>query len=72
MAILDNATSFIKEALSDDSTNQVLVHCEFGVSRSSSCVIAYIMETDQVPYDKAYEQVLAIRKWTAPNSGFRD
>jgi dual specificity phosphatase 12 len=35
------AISFIKEGI---SAGGVLVHCHAGVSRSSSCVIAYLMQ----------------------------
>lgn len=42
----------------------------FGVSRSSSAVIAYIMKRHGLDYQAAYELVLAKRRFVQPNAGF--
>ncbi|KAJ8961229.1 hypothetical protein NQ318_008912 [Aromia moschata] len=63
----DDAETFIKEGLSKGA---VLVHCYFGVSRSATIVIAYIMKKYQIPYQEAFERVKAKRSIVFPNQGF--
>ncbi|XP_063708938.1 dual specificity protein phosphatase MPK-4 [Culicoides brevitarsis] len=48
----------------------VLVHCYYGVSRSATIVIAYIMKKHKMKYDKAFELVKSKRKLVGPNPGF--
>uniref|UniRef100_A0A1B6CCD1 Uncharacterized protein n=1 Tax=Clastoptera arizonana TaxID=38151 RepID=A0A1B6CCD1_9HEMI len=50
----------------------VLVHCYFGVSRSVSVVIAYLMKKYQISFDEALERVKSRRKLVGPNKGFED
>lgn len=45
------AISFIKEAMSKGG---VLVHCYAGVSRSASCVIAYLMQEKDMKFQEAF------------------
>ena len=35
--------AFIKQALAENETNKVLVHCAAGVSRSGTCCCAYMI-----------------------------
>merc|ERR1712176_962905 len=46
-AYFKSAQEFIDEAL-ETKTNRVLVHCNAGVSRSASIVIAYLMQSKQM------------------------
>ena len=46
--VLPEAVAFITEAISGGG--KILVHCFAGVSRSASCVIAYLMKTKQISY----------------------
>ena len=48
----------------------VLVHCQAGVSRSATIVIAYIMEYSSLSMQKAYDYVKSKRTIVAPNLGF--
>lgn len=48
----------------------VLVHCNAGVSRSPSVVIAYLMQRRNCQYQDAYDLVKAVRPCIRPNAGF--
>eukprot|EP00759_Apiculatamorpha_spiralis_P042449 PhF_6_TR40497/c1_g1_i1/m.60596 len=49
----------------------VIVHCFAGVSRSSSCVVAYIMAKMHKTFDEAMQFVKEHRPAANPNEGFR-
>lgn len=65
---LEACVDFIGNAL--DQQHNVLVHCYFGVSRSSSAVIAYVMKRHNLDYQPAFELVKAKRRFVQPNAGF--
>ena len=66
----DEAIEFISEALKNEK-NSVLVHCNAGVSRSTSFVIAYLMKKcNYKTYKQAYAHVKKCRPIIAPNRGF--
>ncbi|KAM7350202.1 dual specificity protein phosphatase MPK-4 [Cochliomyia hominivorax] len=65
---LNTCVDFITLALSEG--NNILVHCYFGVSRSSSAVIAYIMKKHNMDYQAAYDYVKSKRRFVQPNIGF--
>ncbi|XP_034663839.1 dual specificity protein phosphatase MPK-4 [Drosophila subobscura] len=65
---LEGCVNFISSAL--DQQGIVLVHCYFGVSRSSSTVIAYMMKRHNLNFQPAFELVKAKRRFVQPNSGF--
>lgn len=48
----------------------VLVHCNAGVSRSSSIVIGYLMQREGLSFEDAYSQVKLARPSIHPNRGF--
>ena len=64
------AYEFIHEALSNP-LNRVLVHCGFGVSRSASLVIMYLMKRWEKSYDEAYNYTKSCREIIEPNEGFK-
>lgn len=64
----EDTNNFIKESLEEE--RNVLVHCYFGVSRSATIVIAYIMEKYRLSYEAALQRVKAKRRFVMPNPGF--
>ena len=49
---------------------KVLVHCAMGISRSATIVLAYIMYTQRINLDTAYQLVKSHRHIISPNIGF--
>jgi protein-tyrosine phosphatase len=66
-AHFDKTYDFIKECLKD---HNVLVHCQFGRSRSASILIAFLMRELNLPYSKVYELVFEKRNQLQINAGF--
>ncbi|KAJ7103835.1 protein-tyrosine phosphatase-like protein [Mycena epipterygia] len=62
------ACDYIRASLAGGEN--VLVHCQQGVSRSASIVIAYLIRERAMSYDAAYELVKSRRQCIRPNSGF--
>ena len=60
--------AFIKEGM---SRGGVLVHCHAGVSRSATCVIAYLMQERDMGFDKAFAFASKKRPVIFPNMGFQ-
>ena len=48
----------------------VLVHCQMGISRSATLVIAYLMIDGHKTLGDAFQQVSSVRKQIDPNEGF--
>ena len=62
---------FIETALNASEENNVLVHCNQGISRSATIVIAYLMQKKLFnTYKQAYEFVKQKRAKISPNAGF--
>lgn len=67
---IDNRYIDIQTALSYIYIYTCTFRSYFGVSRSSSAVIAYMMKRHGLDYQPAYELVLAKRRFVQPNAGF--
>lgn len=52
------------------TNGRVLVHCNAGVSRSASIVIAYLMSHQDMDFETAYKHVKNQRECIQPNAGF--
>ena len=68
-SILPQAVQAIKNALSD-ANGKILVHCRAGMSRSASCVIAYLMEVQEMTASDAFKFVQSKRDCITPNESF--
>ncbi|CAF0715889.1 unnamed protein product [Brachionus calyciflorus] len=66
--ILEECIEFIENAI--DNSQNILVHCQVGMSRSASIVIAYLMNKDRKPMNEILEFVKQSR-FVFPNMGFR-
>ncbi|KAM9727494.1 dual specificity protein phosphatase 19-like isoform 1-T2 [Menidia menidia] len=65
---LEESSCFIDRAREQDGV--VLVHCNAGVSRSSSVAIGYLMLREGLMFDHALGQVKLARPAAKPNAGF--
>eukprot|EP00285_Hemiselmis_virescens_P016884 CAMPEP_0173378756 /NCGR_PEP_ID=MMETSP1356-20130122/1884_1 /TAXON_ID=77927 ORGANISM="Hemiselmis virescens, Strain PCC157" /NCGR_SAMPLE_ID=MMETSP1356 /ASSEMBLY_ACC=CAM_ASM_000847 /LENGTH=205 /DNA_ID=CAMNT_0014331935 /DNA_START=51 /DNA_END=664 /DNA_ORIENTATION=+ len=65
--LFTETTGFIRQGA---KAGGVLVHCMMGVSRSSSCVIAYLIDTKGMTFDDAFALVKSRRVAAIPNAGF--
>ena len=70
LVYLKGATEFIHYILEQEGGGSVLVHCQFGVSRSASVVLAYYMRCQNSTRDEAFVAVKTKRPKICPNEGF--
>lgn len=56
--------------LSIERGENILVHCNAGVSRSVSVIIGYLIIENKKTYDEAYDLVKSARPCVKPNDGF--
>jgi len=64
------AYEFIHEALSDDNSNHILIHCAMGKSRSATITIMFLMKRFSWNFEKAFNFVKRKREIVCPNEGF--
>eukprot|EP01101_Sappina_pedata_P009411 TRINITY_DN5488_c0_g1_i1.p1 TRINITY_DN5488_c0_g1~~TRINITY_DN5488_c0_g1_i1.p1 ORF type:complete len:247 (+),score=42.46 TRINITY_DN5488_c0_g1_i1:48-743(+) len=64
----DQTYDFIEETI--NSRNACLVHCEAGMSRSVTIVIAYLMRKNGILLRQAYKMIKGRRPVIRPNYGF--
>jgi len=67
---LDSCIAWIRDALNKDENSRVMVHCMWGMSRSASVVIAYMMATQRMSLLKSLTYVKGKRRIVRPNRGF--
>ncbi|CAG9569787.1 unnamed protein product [Danaus chrysippus] len=67
LAYFPMSNAFIEEGL---QKGNVIVHCHFGVSRSATLVIAFIMQKYKISYEQAFNFVRQRRRFINPNPGF--
>lgn len=61
------ANAFIDDGMKNGA---VLVHCRLGVSRSSTIIIAYLMQKYKLTYEQAFRYVRSKRPFINPNPSF--
>ncbi|XP_056640768.1 uncharacterized protein LOC130901217 [Diorhabda carinulata] len=66
LSYFDEAYEFIREGVNKGA---VLVHCQMGVSRSATIVIAYLMKKYNITYREALDRV-KMKRCVFPNQGF--
>jgi len=64
----ENISQYFEETNKFISEGNVLVHCNKGISRSATIVIAFLMK--KMSYDKAFNLVKRKRHFIKPNAGF--
>ena len=64
----EDVNSFISNAC--QSGGKVLVHCDQGVSRSATAVLAYLMKERGMSVDQAFAYLQSKRGIVDPNYGF--
>ena len=69
MKYFPSAIQFIKDAIKSGGT--VFVHCFAGISRSSSCIIAYLMQEHDMQFYEAMSYTRKRRPIIFPNYGFQ-
>jgi protein-tyrosine phosphatase len=67
---IDAGLKFIYNAYEEGG--KILVHCMEGKSRSTSIVIAYLMDSQGLSLLKSYQHVKCLRFITQPNQNFLD
>jgi len=70
LSYLEGATTFLHHLIQHNMN--VLVHCERGISRSATVVLAFLIRFHKMTRDKAYLHVKARRPSISPNPGFWD
>ena len=60
----------VKEKEYQAKGGRVFVHCQMGVSRSSTIVIAYMMNKYNLPFSDVFKLVQSKRQCVRPDSGF--
>lgn len=69
LAILPEAVAWVNAAMGDDNA-RIMVHCEHGVSRSASVVIAWLMKDREWGLEDSLAFVKEKRSAVNPNAGF--
>jgi protein-tyrosine phosphatase len=65
----DDAIDFINMAFENPS-NRILVHCNLGISRSTTLILAYLMKTYNATLLEAFKFLKHRRPIICPNLGF--
>lgn len=53
-----------------EKNGRILVHCNAGVSRSSTVCIGFLMQNEQMDFESAFQLVKSKRECIRPNDGF--
>jgi dual specificity phosphatase 12 len=65
----DTAADFIHHAI--HTNNIILVHCQAGISRSTSAIVAYHIKYKSMNVDESLDFIVTRKKDVCPNDGFK-
>lgn len=65
---LDSSADYINDTLKNDG--KMLVHCNAGISRSSTLILAYLMKWRKLSLDDGLIMVREVRPFARPNARF--
>lgn len=65
----DEAIRFMRMAL-ENPLNRILVHCNLGISRSTTLILAYLMKTYNATVYESFKFLRHRRPIVCPNMGF--
>lgn len=57
--VFSHTNEFIQQAIAENG--RILVHCDFGISRSSTIILAYLLGVHRMPYEAAFDLLKATR-----------
>ena len=63
-----DVVNFLEDAIS--TGGRVLIHCNYGISRSSSMAICYLMHARNWDYERALSHLKSVRSICEPNAGY--
>eukprot|EP00002_Diphylleia_rotans_P004674 TRINITY_DN13562_c0_g1_i1.p1 TRINITY_DN13562_c0_g1~~TRINITY_DN13562_c0_g1_i1.p1 ORF type:complete len:171 (-),score=37.87 TRINITY_DN13562_c0_g1_i1:114-626(-) len=66
---LDKCYETVAEAIKEGG---VLIHCSLGISRSPTVTTAYLIKSQKLSFDEAFDKVKQARPQSDPNAGFRE
>ena len=66
----EKANNFINKCKNEGC--KLLVHCKYGISRSATFIIAYLVKYNKITVDNALEFLKQKRSQIKPNKGFMD
>ena len=67
-ANLDEVITLMTNKINEQKT--ILIHCQMGISRAPSVVIAFLMKTKNMDYETAFKHVESKNSEICPNIGF--
>lgn len=71
MCLLYDVLDWIDATLTANPKHKIFIHCQQGVSRSSTMLIAYLMWTQKKPFNDVLLQVKSVRDICNPNQNFQ-
>ena len=68
---INNATQWLIERSTDKPFENILVHCNMGISRSTTIVVRYLQVVHDMTYNEAINYIKTRRSFIKPNSLFK-
>lgn len=68
--LLEQALNFIEQTQQNEKPIPIVVHCESGISRSATVIIAYLMRKLTLDYENALEFLRQKHPTASPNKNF--